>query len=247
MKAVMARSSYLDWSVVSDGYVAKALEALMTAERMADRWDGITPQELAIHRLVLLGFVRAGMPPTLNDLKMSTGQTLVDLRSSLRSLQRRDLVLFEDDVIVAAYPFSAAPTQHRVSLGGRRINAICVIDALGTAAMTGHETTVQSACPECERQIKVSINRDGLEVEAVHPEATVIWAEVSDVNGCAAKTQCQSMLAFCCDEHLEEWKRGKPAGTGFRLTPEKATQIGAAVFLLFVHSTDRPIELSPTS
>ena len=157
MKAVMARSSYLDWSVVSDGYVAKALEALMTAERMADRWDGITPQELAIHRLVLLGFVRAGMPPTLNDLKMSTGQTLVDLRSSLRSLQRRDLVLFEDDVIVAAYPFSATPTQHRVSLGGRRINAICAIDALGTAAMTGHETTVQSSCPECEGKIKVSI------------------------------------------------------------------------------------------
>ena len=113
--------------------------------------------------------------------------------------------------------------------------------------MTGHETTVQSSCPECEGQIKVSINRDGLEVEAVHPEATVIWAAVSDVNGCAAKTQCQSMLAFCCDEHLEAWKRGRPAGTGFRLTPEKATQIGAAVFLPFVHSTDRPIELTPSS
>lgn len=219
----------------------------MTAERMADRWDGITPQELAIHRLVLLSFVRAGMPPTLNDLKMSTGQTLVALRSALRSLQRRDLVLSEGDVIVAAYPFSATPTRHRVSLGDRHINAICAIDALGTAAMTGHETAVQSACPVCERQIKVSINRDGLEVAAVYPKATVIWAAVSDVNGCAAETQCPSMLAFCCDEHLEEWNRGRPAGTGFRFTPENATQIGAAVFLPFVHSTDRPIKLTPTS
>lgn len=241
----MDRSSYLDWSVVSDEYVVEAVQALLTEDRMSDRWDGITPLERSIHRLVLRHFIKCGLPPKIAELMVSTGLSFEALELVMRSLLRRDLIILDGAEVCAAYPFSGSQTRHQVRLGDRHINAICAIDALGTAAMTGHDTDVLSACPICERQIEISVKRDGLNVRLVKPTAAVIWAAASDVNGCAADTQCPSMLAFCSDEHLEGWRDEQLSDTGFRLTPKQATQIGAAIFRPFFRSTDRPLELEP--
>src|SRR5581483_7891505 len=50
------------------------------------------------------------------------------------ALAREDLVHTDDEgAITVAYPFSAHPRGHEVTLGGRVVQAMCAIDALGIA------------------------------------------------------------------------------------------------------------------
>jgi len=234
MNVDASRSPDIDWSVVTDGYVDHALRSLLTAKRMADRWDNISEAERITHQLILRAFVETGSPPSLDDLCVLLGCPGDQVVAVLRGLSRRDLILLEGDNIPGAYPFSSLPTRHFVTMGELSIPAICAIDALGATAMVRREATMGSRCPACDDQIAIHLSSDGLAVENASPTTIMIWAGLSDVLGCAANTQCQSMLAFCGAQHLREWQAHGNSGPGFRFTPIQAVQAGAAIFRPFL-------------
>ena len=139
------------------------------------------------------------------------------------------------DAPAGAYPFTSRASGHSVVIKTREIATMCAIDAFGAGAMVDSDAEVHSRCPECNTAIDIRIGGNGPSIEAAHPEGAVVWAGVDAVEGCAADTQCRSMLLFCADAHLQAWRaKHAPGGEGFRLTPDQALQAGAAIFRPFM-------------
>ena len=222
----------VDHSVVSDPLVREALSKLLTDWRMRKRWGDFPPVHRAVHHAILDAYLQTGDAPRRADLAGITGG---DIGAVLEDLRERDLIVLEGGEIVIAYPFTSRCSVHGVDIAGRKTKCVCAIDALGVGAMIDSAVLAYSRCPECDAEIDVRIGGSGLSIEAVYPEGAVVWAGVSAVDGCAADTQCRSMLLFCSDAHLQAWReKNAPGGDGFRLTPDQALQAGAAIFRPFM-------------
>jgi hypothetical protein len=46
----------------------------------------------------------------------------------------------DEERIVGAYPLTSRKTEHQVHVGGKRVHAMCAIDALGVRAMLGRDS-----------------------------------------------------------------------------------------------------------
>ena len=220
----------LDMSVVSSSAVRNALPKLLTESRMRKQWSSIDETTLSLHRNILSAYVKTGTAPVTSELD----------HAQLLDLSRRDLIVMNGENISAAYPFSTEPTLHSVRIGEWEIACVCAIDALGTSAMVRQEVQVKSRCPQCDQSIVVDIAKDGLQVVDCEPGTTRIWAGIVLIEGCAATSQCQSMLAFCCQEHLNEWRGAdEKRREGYTFSVEQAVQVGAAIFRPFLPQSER--------
>ncbi len=229
---------WFDLSVVSDPLVVEALDALLTEWRMRKRWHDLPAAHRRLHRAILRGYLGAGVPPSLADMTGDFGD-LVEL--ALEDLAKRDLILLDSGKVAGAYPFTSRTARHSVEIAGREIAAMCAIDALGAAAMARQDARVRGCCAHCDAPIEIDVAEAGLAIARVQPAKALIWAGVTPVLGCAADTQCQSMLLFCERAHLDAWRADNaPRGEGFCLTPAQALQLGAAIFRPFLAPAEEP-------
>ncbi|VAV96489.1 hypothetical protein MNBD_ALPHA07-1033 [hydrothermal vent metagenome] len=221
----------LDMSVVSDARVAEALPQLLTEWRMKKRWDDMPPQTRALHQKLLIGYLTTGAPPGIAGLNPAI----------LEDLQQRDLIVLRDGALQSAYPFSTRKTGHKVRINGITNFCVCAIDALGAPAMAEKAAQVALNCAVCDAAITVRIGGAGLELQQAAPKDARIWAGIIPIKGCAADTQCQSMLAFCGDQHLNHWRGQQPGPTnGFAFSIAQALQAGAAIFRPFLQKGTAP-------
>ena len=71
-------------------------------------------------------------------------------------------VLARAGAVAFANPFAAGPAPFRIKTGRRVYHAICAWDALGVLAALQSDGTVQSACPDCDQPISVSVRHGAL-------------------------------------------------------------------------------------
>jgi hypothetical protein len=104
----------------------------------------------------------------------------VELVAALAELNHADLIVLDPNGgLLAAYPFSAAPTPRRLALAtGTSVHAMCAIDALGASAMLGQPVTVTSAQPGTGQQVTVKV--DGNRATWEPSMAVVLAAATSD-------------------------------------------------------------------
>ena len=228
--------SWFDLSVVTDPLVVQAKGALLGDARMRKRWAGLARAHCRIHHAILHGYLHTSRAPSREELDGQFGQAV---ETALDDLVVRDLILVDKGEVVGAYPFTSRPARHLVEIDGREIAAMCAIDALGAGAMARRNAQVRATCAHCDTPIRVNIAGQGLEIDVVSPDTAQIWAGVAPISGCAADTQCQSMLLFCCRAHLEAWRASDAADAqGYCLTPAQALQLGAAIFRPFLAEGD---------
>jgi len=228
--------SFFDWEAVSDPLVTTALKALLVDWRMKKRWNDFPAAQRRLHIHILQTYLATGDAPAAADLEAKFGPGAM---AGLADLADRDLVVLSGGEITGAYPFKSGASGHSVVIETREIATMCAIDAFGAGAMAGSNAQVHARCPECGTAIEIRIGGNGLLVEAAHPQGAVVWAGVEPVSGCAADTQCRSMLMFCSDTQLQKWRgENAPGGRGFRLTPGQALQAGAAIFRPFMARAD---------
>ncbi|MFV2035186.1 MAG: alkylmercury lyase family protein [Halocynthiibacter sp.] len=236
-KSASSGARFADLSVVTDPEVEAAIGTLMSEWRMRKRWQDFPAMARHLHQHILRTFLISGKPPRRETLKAVVP---ANADEALADLVARDLVFLDMDdgargEIAGAYPFSSRPTRHAVVIDGQKIAAVCAIDALGAGAMAHRDAQVATACPICESRIDVTVTGYGLVLSAVSPATAVLWAGIEPINGCAATTQCQSMLMFCSERHLQDWCAARTGPLrGFRFTPAEALQAGAAIFRPFL-------------
>ncbi len=232
-----------DWSYVTTDAARRALAGMMQVEGLVARVSDIDPVEDKVWRAVLEGYAELGRAPAAAEIAGRAGLDPATVRSSLRRLQGRDLVVLDGsaEAITGAYPFTERATPHRVHLRAHVLNAMCAIDALAAGAMYGEDTEIESACHQCGRPIAVKTRDRSLAIDTAVPEGAIVWAGLRYADNCAATSLCRVLAFFCSDEHLDSWRRVDGPGdrAGVRLTLAEAMEVGKAHFMPSLRSGTR--------
>jgi Alkylmercury lyase len=163
-----------------------------------------------VHQAILRAFVRTGQAPDHTDLQGIAGAAGVELDPALAELDHADLVVLDRrGEMLAAYPFSATPTPHCLTLGsGVSVHAMCAIDALGVSAMLGQPVTVTSAQPNTGQQVTVQVDGDQATWEP--PTAVVLIAATGDCCAPSAQRTCGYINFFTTDTAALAWSGDHP-------------------------------------
>lgn len=145
--------------------------------------------------------------PSPDELQALTGLSEGAIRDVLIGLERIGAIVTARGALVAAYPLSARPTAHVVSLGSDVPWANCAIDALAVPAMTGRRGTIRSTCAHCGAEITVDV--DGKEVIEVRPaEIVVAYGGLANcVDRPSLESSCPYINFFCSLAHARAWHR----------------------------------------
>jgi hypothetical protein len=121
--------------------------------------------------------------------------------------EKKDILIRKEGTqeIVNVYPFSIVPTEHQLILeDGKKLFAMCAIDALGMPNMFSRNVKIISRCAKCKQEITIEV-KDGKAARLSHPH-TVVWHQKTQIATKATETMCPYTKYFCCKEHLEEFR-----------------------------------------
>ncbi|KOU70339.1 alkylmercury lyase family protein [Streptomyces diastaticus] len=183
----------------------------------------------AVHQAVLRHFAATGGPPdpaALEPLAAEAGRTAGEI---LQELAGEDfLTLDGHGRIHAAYPFSAAPTRHRVKISaGAEVWSMCAIDALGIPAMLGRDVVISSTDPVTGEP--VTLTTAG-EATVWRPASAVVFIGQRPGGGPAATACCDALNFFTSDHNAGAWAREHPEVPGHVISQQRAAQIAAQTF-----------------
>jgi hypothetical protein len=163
----------------------------------------------ATQSAVLRAFATTGRAPAPEALAVPG----VDVGPALACLHAEDFLRLDGaGRIVAAYPFSAAPTAYLVHVdGGPSVHAMCAIDALGIARLLGRATSVRSADPSTGEPVRVELDAAGRLRDHKPPAAAVLVAATAHGDSCiAADTCCASVSFFASGATAQDWLDANP-------------------------------------
>lgn len=222
-----------DWSIVTSPAAKDALSAILSAFDLAQQWGGYGEEEDRARRAVIEGLAELEHGPDAAWIAARTALDQARVAALLDRLAARDLIVRDSDgdAIVGAYPLTTRSTEHRVELGGRTVQAMCAVDALGAGAMFQTDAVIASRCRACGAPIHVTTKDLGAALNCVEPNSTVVWSGIRYEGACAATSLCTVIAFFCSEAHLAEWRGANHADAeGYRLTPDEAMQVGRALF-----------------
>lgn len=133
---------------------------------------------------------------------------------ALASLHASGAIYLSNGTVAAAYPFSTAPTKHRVCYAGMAVYACCAIDALAVPSMVNEAATIESRCAHCDREITVQMRKNL--ILASQPEDPAVFCVARDCceSGPAVLTRCPRINFFCGPDHMRRWQDENPGVTG---------------------------------
>ena len=195
------------------------------------------PTARAIYEYILQTFAHTGHPPSVETIVQALN--LPDRATGEHYL--RDIEtgggIYRDSVtgkILSAYPFSATPTPHRITLSGDQdVYAMCAIDALGMPFMLDTDAVIHSSCQQCERALTLHITKGA--ISAVTPQEMVVVYVNAPAKCCAATDQCPYINFFCSPEHAQTWQANQPQLISKALMLTEALDLGRATFEHLLH------------
>jgi hypothetical protein len=183
----------------------------------------------AVHQAVLRSFVNTGAAPASASLTKHAAP--FDVNDVLAELANGDFVLLDGaGQIMAAYPFSALPTKHRVQIAGKAaVFAMCAIDALGISAMTDLPVVIESADSSTGEPVTVKV--DGANA-TWDPATAVVYVGRTGgpAQGPSASVCCGYMNFFATQAAAVAWAASHQQITGGILGQRRALQIGIGIF-----------------
>jgi hypothetical protein len=217
---------------VERGCCGTAAEAGGPANSLESRRARTAPNDpagRAVHHAILRAFAATGRPPAVAELERvaaTHGATAPDV---LVNLHAADAIRLDaDHQIAVAYPFSTAPTRHRVRLAsGVEVWAMCAIDALGMPAMLDTNAVITSNDPANGRPVTVAVTD-------VHylwdPATAVVFLSADAGTGPSAETCCNDLNFFTTPASAQTWIEAHPPLRGEILDPASAEHRGRRLF-----------------
>ncbi|WP_249643827.1 alkylmercury lyase family protein [Nocardia sputi] len=202
---------------------AAALSIWRAAAQPAD------PTEKAVHQDILRFFATSGRAPTAAQLAETRAVHAVPIEQVLRHLHDADVIRTDTDgLIVAAYPFSAAPTPHRVRIaGGPTVSAMCAVDALGIGAMLGTQVIITTTDPVTSDPITITADN---QLATAQPATTVVFVGAQAGLGPSAETCCSHLNFFTERRTAQKWADDHPGVDGDIVELPDAHHLGTAIF-----------------
>ncbi|MGD9891766.1 MAG: alkylmercury lyase family protein [Dehalococcoidia bacterium] len=195
------------------------------------RAEQLTADDATFYQTILREFPRRGGPPDAAWLAAEAAARGLDAEATLAHLAQHDLIVRDPatGTIRSMYPFSAAPTPHRVSVeGARPVYAMCAVDALGIPFMLERDAVIESLDPTTDMPIRVEVR--GGEARWEPPTAAVLTASIEEAQGPKAISCCPVINFFATAEAAEAYRAAHPAVAGRVLTQEEAVAHGKRYF-----------------
>jgi len=178
------------------------------------------PAIRVVYWYILETFHKQGREPTLFEMERDLHFDRNSVVKMLKSLESKGALRLDPMTlrIMDAYPYSAVPTRHRVSLkDGRQVYCMCAIDVFYLPFLTGDHVAVRSRCHQCRNEIQIDIGPDAISI--AEPPTTVLWDS-------AAAYDCPKTNFFCSEEHLRQWQDRAPDERGHACTLSEALERG---------------------
>ena len=190
-------------------------------------------------RHIFRTILASGNAPTVGKLGLVLKESRHEIIRVLNTLEEMDLLLRKKGTqeIVSIYPFSLVPTRHQIVLeDGKRLFAMCAVDAVGMPSMFDRNVRVASQCDWCKTEITIEVEDGGVQAMS-HPDIQ-IW-NVEGQGGPDAETCCPVICFFCSSEHFGKWKnqnsdlagrgRGEPLGQAYPDIRQRWKRYGEAI------------------
>ncbi|MFE0130955.1 alkylmercury lyase family protein [Streptomyces sp. NPDC059037] len=183
----------------------------------------------AVHQAVLRHFAASGQAPRTAALETVAAEAGRSAGEVLAELAREDfLTLDEGGRIQAAYPFSATPTAHQVTLAsGTQVWSMCAIDALGIPAMLAEDAVITSSDPVSGEPVTVTSRGGRMRWE---PASTVVIVARRSRSGPAAAVCCDALNFFTSAASARSWLAQHPDVQGKMVDQARAERIGQQTF-----------------
>ena len=128
-----------------------------------DAYDGsMDDEDIAIRNATYQAFVKLGRAPSAVEVATVTDAPEVAVRVAWSRLHDAHALVLDPQTgeIRMASPFSAVPTPFRVEADGRSWYANCAWDAFGIGGALDVDSRFETACPDCDEPIHITV-RDG--------------------------------------------------------------------------------------
>lgn len=191
-----------------------------------------------LHRVLLRSLAAGGDVPLAAEAAAAAGLTAEWARAALAALVAAQLVAADGTgAVIGVFPLSAVQTRHEVRLcDGRRLRAMCAVDALGVPAMLSQPATVVSADPATGRPVRVEVpaghpgqvtHEDAERPVADPPETVVLLARMGTR---PVASSCCSVIDFYADPATAQAALEQRGMTGVVLPLPDAHALGVALF-----------------
>lgn len=211
--------------------VAAAIVATASAARACR--DGLRdqPQVQRFYRFILEAFAATGQPPTPGALDAVAARLKLSPEAAMAALTERDLIVAgrgDGPTIRAAYPFSAVPTQHQVTLdSGLAVYAVCALDAIGIPLMLRQDAVIASAEPDTGNPVQVTMRA---KIVTWAPQTAVLFIAPVQGDGPAADCACRDMNLFTSRQAAADWVGRHRRSAGWILGHQEALTRAGMVF-----------------
>jgi mercuric reductase len=207
--------------------VQESLDRLNSLLPLAESQRRLDAPLRNLHRKLLQGFAGQGRPLSREEMATLTGD--IPLDTALERLAADDLVVLSADRtgVTGAYPFTVGERVHTVQVNGRRLYAMCALDALSVAPMFDIATTVNSRCHVTDTPI--GIRMQGREIGSAEPAQPRVGIRWQSTSGCAAESLCLDMVFLRDRDTAEDWRAQDPDNITILDLPS-AVAMGAAFF-----------------
>jgi hypothetical protein len=195
----------------------------------------------AVQQEVLRHFAATGHAPQAQALEPVAARFDRPAAEVLAELAAQDFLTLDDEGrIRAAYPFSAVPTAHRVTVAdGTAVWSMCAIDALGIPVMLDKDTVITSTDPVTGEPVTVTATGARTRWQ---PEGAVVFVGRRCCDGPAADVCCDALNFFTSAATADQWATEHPEVVGQILDQRDAEQLGAQIF---GHLLDNDCSTSP--
>src|SRR5712692_105744 len=195
----------------------------------AGKRAGLAAGPRAVYQAVLRAFATQGRPPEPAELEGAARRHEITAGQALATLAAADVLGLDDEGrIRMAYPFSAAPTPHLVTIaGGPLVYSMCAIDALGIPAMLGTDAVITSSDPLTGEPVTVTFSGA---TASWDPPCAIVFAGCTDCDGPAEQVSCGYLNFFASPAAAAQWASQHPKVTGSVLDHARAEALGAETF-----------------
>ncbi len=183
----------------------------------------------AVQQAALRSMAESGTPPRPDDLDRAAQPYGRSGARVLRDLVEQDFLTLDDTgQLRAIYPFSVPISRHRIDIAdGPRVWAMCAVDALGVAPMTGRDAVIGSTDPITMASLTFRVSHDG---RADGPAGAVVLVGHRGCGGPAEQTCCDAINFFSSRHSAARWAALHPDVHGRVLELTDAARLGRKIF-----------------
>jgi len=119
----------------------------------------VEPADLELRNRTYRRFVELGRAPRAEEVAAGAGVETAEVVAGWHRLHDAHALVLDPrtSALLMANPFAARPTPFRVEADGRPWYANCAWDALGIGAALGVDSRIETACPDCNEPIALTV------------------------------------------------------------------------------------------